>query len=221
MRSSAGPEEPVSVADLLGRHGQVLTERGAPLPVPAPRRPLSGRMRRTLVAVGSVLAAGSVLGGAVAVTTTGHDTPLGRSPGSLFDQRDPAGTGGATGGVPDPRAPAVGAPAERIGSAAATGAVPQPRSAPAAPPAPAASTAPHVVVVPQARPAEGAGTEDRSAPVPTGRAVAPSVRDTAPTNDIPGSAVQAPTVAPAADDQSSGGGLVGNVVDTVGGLLGG
>jgi hypothetical protein len=227
MRSSAGPEEPVSVADLLGRHGQVLTERGAPLPVPAPRRPLSGRMRRTLVAVGSVLAAGSVLGGAVAVTTTGHDTPLSRTPGGLFDQLDPGRSGsGAAGDASvtgaEPRA-AVGAPAGRTGPVAATGAVPAPRAAPG--PTAAPSAAPTIVVP---RTGGGATTGDRSDGAPAARVTAPSVRATVPTVDAasPGPGAAAQTGATTAPTGSGGGGgpvtgLVGGVGKTVSGLLGG
>jgi hypothetical protein len=227
MQSSAGPEEPVSVADLLGRHGQVLTERGAP--VPAPRRPpLSGRMRRTLVAVGSVLAAGSVLGGAVAVTTTGHDTPLGRTPGSLFDQLDPGRSGsGDDAGYPsvtgaEPRA-AVGAPAGRTGPTPAAGTIPAPRAATG--PTAAPSAAPTIVV-----PGTGGGdtTEDRSDSAPAARATAPSVRATVPTADAvsPAPDAAAQSRATTAPTGSTGGGdpvtgLVGGVGKTVGGLLGG
>src|SRR3954468_3235851 len=124
MRSSAGPEEPVSVADLLDRHGRVLTDGGEPLP--APRRPLLGRMRRTLVAVGSVLAAGSVLGGAGGGSTARDEGPPRRPPGRLVARIHPGaaeygGTGGGPASGAGPRAPGDG-PTARIGSTAATGA---------------------------------------------------------------------------------------------------
>lgn len=231
----------MSVADLLDRHGRVLTDRGEPLPLPAPRRPLSGRMRRTLVAVGSVLAAGSVLGGAVAVSTTGHEAPLGRTPGGLFDQLDPGGaeSGGATyGSAPDgsatgagPRAE-VGVPTGKIGSADA-GVIPAPRAAAGAATAPGAGGVPAVVVVPQADSTAADRTaQDRSAPAPTAaRATVPAAPATGPTGDTTGSGgstaakqQSAPNAAPE-EQQSSGDskgtGIIGGLTTAVGDLLGG
>jgi hypothetical protein len=223
MRSSVGPEEPISVADLLDRHGEVLTERAAPLP--GPRRPLSERMRRTLIAVGSVLAAGGVLGGAVAVSSTGHEAPLGRSPGGLFDQLDPgpAATGDAADApVNGLELPAAGgAHTDRIGSTAVPGGIPQPRAAvgPAD-----ASTAPTIVVVPQQQGgADTVRTADRSAPGPTAaRAVVPAAPTAVPVPAGVGTAAQsgasaAPTAA--SGGSGSGTGLLGGVTKAVGDLL--
>ncbi|HZG90921.1 MAG TPA: hypothetical protein VEZ42_11980, partial [Pseudonocardia sp.] len=93
MRSTARPDGPVPVADLLTREGR-------PLPVAEPvadDRPGPSRLRRVQIAVGSVLAAGTVLGGAVAVGNAGHDTPLERTPRGALDQltRGPATAGDA------------------------------------------------------------------------------------------------------------------------------
>jgi hypothetical protein len=219
MRSSAGPEEPVSVADLLDRHGRVLTDRGEPLP--APRRPLSGRMRRTLVAVGSVLAAGSVLGGAVAVSTAGHEAPLGRTPGGLVDRIDPGaaeygGTAGGPASGAGPRAAGDG-PTARIGSTAATGAIPAPRAATGPGAAPSAIGAPTVVVVPPVNGTAGDRAEDRSAPAPTGRATTPSAPATAPSGGTAGTGTTAPAESAGGDPVT---GLVGGIGKAVGGLLG-
>ncbi|WP_214406091.1 hypothetical protein, partial [Pseudonocardia lacus] len=134
------------MADLLSRHGHVLRddpadagadakadaeERGGP-------RAFAARWRRTLIAVGCVVAAGSVLGGAVAVGNAGHEAPLGPVPGGLLDQltRDSAGDpsyGTYPGGsvLPDGPAglPAPGIPLPRsAGVAPAAGVVPAPRT---------------------------------------------------------------------------------------------
>jgi hypothetical protein len=214
------------VADLLDRHGAVRTERAAPLP--GPRRPLSERMRRTLIAVGSVLAAGGVLGGAVAVSTTGHEAPLGRTPGGLFDRPDPgpSAAGDAAGapvnGLELPAA--AGAPAGRTGSTAAPGGVPQPRVAVGPADAPSASTAPTIVVPEQQQGgAAGGRTADRSAPVPTAaRAVVPAAPSAAPVAaGVDSAARSGASAAPTAPSGAggSGTGLLGGVTKAVGDLF--
>jgi hypothetical protein len=223
MGSSDERGTPVSVADLLTRHGPA-PGAGRPV-VPAPRGPSTGRLRRTLIAVGSVVAAGSVLGGAVAIGTSGHSTPLNRAPGGLFDQLT---QGPATAGEPVQQAADTGSSrsgresGERAGAATAASAVPAPRAAPApvgfaAPttsPAPARSTGPQV--------AGSTGGTARDTPVPAaaGSSAAPAPAATGGAATTP-SGSTADGTAPAS---SSGGpvtGLLGGVTNAVGGLLGG
>jgi hypothetical protein len=246
-RSTGGADGPVSVADLLTRHGHVLRDDPtATATAPGPGdgdgpRGFPARWRRTLVAVGCVLAAGSVLGGAVAVGNAGHEAPLGPVPGGLLDQL----TRGSTAGDPyaPPREPVL---VEEVSGRPAPAGVPLPRSPGSAPAAPAAGAVPaprapgaaeRVPAAPAApAPAAGRGTAtDRDAAVPApvvvperaAPATEPERGDSSAPDapaQVPPPAPAEPAPAPAPPAGSSGdpvGGLLGGVTDTVGGLLGG
>ncbi|MCO1654895.1 hypothetical protein [Pseudonocardia humida] len=240
------------MADLLSRHGHVLrddpevakstkVEKAAEAADGTGPRAFPARWRRTLIVVGCVVVAGSVLGGAVAVGNAGYDAPLGPVPGGLLDQLT-RGSTGVDGGTP-PTAhvlpqdvagrQAPGMPLPRTaGVAPAAGVVPAPRA-----PGPAERTPAPVVAPPPVAggvaPTDRAG--ERTAPAPAvGPAVAPEeperdTRSEAPAPDAVDPAPAAPeTAAPApapAEPSGSGGGaiggLLGGVTDTVGGLLGG
>lgn len=228
----------MSVADLLNRHTLVPPVGQGDAAEPEPPRPRIGRLRKALIAVGSVVAAGSMLSGAVAVATAGHPTPTGRHPAKPFDQLSPRNAGDE----PTPLATTGGSEPSRAGS---VGSVPAPHAAPSG-----ATAAPSAVPAP-ARPAgapavsadddEAAVERDTRAPVVTGRggsargaAPAPSAASTpggapASTGSGSGSASSGstgstdPAESPAATGPSGGPvtGLVGGVTGTVGGVLGG
>jgi hypothetical protein len=231
----------VSVADLLTRHGNVPGGQPGPAVVPAPRRPLSGRMRRTLFAVGSVLAAGSVLGGAVVVSTTGHSTPLSRTPGELFEQPAPA-EGDA--GAPDGSVPRRAATAPVTGPAAngqvQTSAIPAPQAAPGpaagviSGSAPAAGTGRAPVVTLPTGGGSGSTAAGTTDPGGTGAgsgagsggtdrgAAAPAATDATPQAPAAADAPAADPTGTAGDSSGgSGDGVLGVLGKAVGGLLGG
>jgi hypothetical protein len=240
------------VADLLIRHGHVLDERDtgttvAPAGDPggdAGRRPFPARRRWTLILAGCAVAAGSLLGGAVAVSDAGHDTRVGPVPGGLLDQL----TRGASGGLP--AAPDVPADADAPGGPTRPGERPTPAAG--GPQPRPAGTGPSTVLVPVPVPAPrapavvpgspaatdppalgsgGTTDPDRSAPAPAARSTGDD-RDQGTTGAAadqvapPSAATGTPAGSGTGGIADTGepaepGGLVGGVTDTVGGLLGG
>jgi hypothetical protein len=190
-----------------------------------------------------VVAAGFVLGGAVAVSNTGHDTPLDPVPGGLLDRptRDAGGGLPAAPGVPvdtdapwgparngERPAPAAGVPPPHpAGTGQSPVLVAVPRAPAVAPGAPAATDPPA---------AAGGGTADpdRSAPAPAARsaggeqgttgAAADPVTPPPATSETPaGSGAGVGTAGADGSGAPAGpvGGLLGGATDAVGGLLGG
>jgi hypothetical protein len=212
MRSSGGGDGPVSVADLLDRNGRVLRDgradpKGDPAGGDRSRTPLPGRWRRTLIAVGCVVAAGSVLSGAFAVGDAGHDEPLGPRPGGLLDQltRGPGAADpyGAPGGYPGAELTGDDL-VDTTGHDAAGPRVPQPR--PPAPGAAAASPGPAGVPLPR----QPAGAPVAGPAAPGGRSPAPAaappiavVPAPAPAADRGAAPAPAPAPAPSAGSGSA------------------
>ncbi len=243
MRSGVRPDGPVPVADLLTREGR-------PLPVAEPAvddRPGPSRLRRSLIAVGSVVVAGSVLGGAVAVGNTGHGTPLERAPGGLLDQLtegpvtagdpyrpDYSGGPPATGPLPPAAtggarsAPAPAGPAPRSAPGTVPGVPAQAVPGPSGGPAVSSTTPGGTGAAPARAPSVGDPVQD-DAPsggsATSGGAQSTDRGDSAPAPPAPAPAPEpaAPAPEPAGSGGGAGpvGGLVGGVTDTVGGLLGG